>query len=385
MTGRCPNLGLVGNRKRVFAVSTHRHRCYAQEQPERIGREHQAKVCLAAAYHRCPRLSGKTASKRATTGGQALPDSGTAFSLASLARLESTSSTGREQRFRPGVLYAGLQAELGRKKEKSSRSWSVTEFAVMGLGLAILLAFSFIGYAIVYRLKVGPGMAAPSLVVEAGAVATATVSPTLEPTFTPVPSPTPLVAALATESPPPTPEPAQPTPVPNSRPAAESPPTRLVIPKIVVDIPVFPVGIKTVMEGGDSKVLWADVPNAGGFHQTSAYPGHPGNTVINGHRDIQGSVFRHLDRVEIGDEILVYVNEQVYEYTVTEKVVVPETFASPEQRVDNLRLIGNMPEERLTLITCTPVGLATHRLLVIAKPPDQLAPQMPEAGQSIQP
>jgi sortase A len=158
-----------------------------------------------------------------------------------------------------------------------------------------------------------------------------------------------------------------------------------VIPKIVVDIPVFPVGIKTVMEGGDSKVLWADVPNAGGFHQTSAYPGHPGNTVINGHRDIQGSVFRHLDRVEIGDEILVYVNEQVYEYTVTEKVVVPETFASPEQRVDNLRLIGNMPEERLTLITCTPVGLATHRLLVIAKPPDQLAPQMPEAGQSIQP
>jgi sortase A len=283
------------------------------------------------------------------------------------------------------VLYAGLQAELGRKKEKSSRSWSVTEFAVMGLGLAILLAFSFIGYAIVYRLKVGPGMAAPSLVVEAGAVATATVSPTLEPTFTPVPSPTPLVAALATESPSPTPEPAQPTPVPNSRPAAESPPTRLVIPKIVVDIPVFPVGIKTVMEGGDSKVLWADVPNAGGFHQTSAYPGHPGNTVINGHRDIQGSVFRHLDRVEIGDEILVYVNEQVYEYTVTEKVVVPETFASPEQRVDNLRLIGNMPEERLTLITCTPVGLATHRLLVIAKPPDQLAPQMPEAGQSIQP
>jgi sortase A len=132
-------------------------------------------------------------------------------------------------------------------------------------------------------------------------------------------------------------------------------------------------------------VIWADVPNAGGFHQTSAYPGHPGNTVINGHRDIQGSVFRRLDKVKAGDEILIYVGEVVYPYQVSETLVVPETFASPAQRADNLKLIGNMPEERLTLITCTPVGLATHRLLVIARPPDQVAPQMPEAGQSTQP
>jgi sortase (surface protein transpeptidase) len=44
-----------------------------------------------------------------------------------------------------------------------------------------------------------------------------------------------------------------------------------------------------------------------------------------------------------------------------------------------------MPDERLTLITCTPVGLATHRLLVIARPPGQIAPQMPEAGQGSEP
>jgi sortase (surface protein transpeptidase) len=64
---------------------------------------------------------------------------------------------------------------------------------------------------------------------------------------------------------------------------------------------------------------------------------------------------------------------------------VPETFASAEQRAENLTYIGYMPEERVTLVTCTPIGLATHRLLVIAKPPDQVVPQMPEAGSDTAP
>ena len=107
--------------------------------------------------------------------------------------------------------------------------------------------------------------------------------------------------------------------------------------------------------------------------------------MINGHRDIQGAVFRHLDRVRVGDEITLYVGTTAYPYRVTETVVVPETFASAEQRAANLRLISYMPEERLTLVTCTPVGLATHRLLVIAKPPAPFAPEMPEAGHESQP
>jgi sortase A len=151
-----------------------------------------------------------------------------------------------------------------------------------------------------------------------------------------------------------------------------------VIPRIELDVPVVSVGVKTVRVGGKSKLVWADAPNAGAFHETSAYPGEPGNTVLNGHRDILGSVFRHLDRLEIGDEIILYVDTVAYPYMVTETMVVPETFASAEQRAENQRLIGYLPEERLTLVTCTPVGLATHRLLVIAKPPTEL--QMPEAG-----
>jgi sortase A len=262
---------------------------------------------------------------------------------------------------------------------------SLTELLVMGLGVAILLAACFIGYIVVYRLRVGPGMAAATQVAGVSELITVEVLPTLAPTFTPTPSPAAPVSTAIDQPPTPIPEPTLPLPTPVVRPRAASPPTRLVIPRIDLDIPVLTVGVKTIREGSESRLVWADVPNAGGFHETSAYPGNPGNTVINGHRDIQGAVFRHLDRVQVGDEITLYVGTTAYPYRVTETLVVPETFASTEQRAANLRLIGYMPEERLTLVTCTPVGLATHRLLVIAKPPESFAPEMPEAGHDSQP
>jgi sortase A len=266
---------------------------------------------------------------------------------------------------------------------KARRRITLVEVTVVGLGLCILLAFLFIGYAIVYRLQLRSGVEVASTHAGTPVFAAPGRRPTLVPTFTPTPSPTAPPEAtpfLASDSPPALPEPTLPAPTPVVRPPATSPPTRLVIAKIGVDIPVLPVGVRTARVGGKERLLWADVPNAGGFHETSAYPGNPGNTVINGHRDILGSVFRHLDKVDVGDEIVLYVGDVAYPYRVTETLVVPETFASAAQRAENLKYIGYVPEERLTLVTCTPVGLATHRLLVIARPPEQVVPQMPEAG-----
>jgi len=261
------------------------------------------------------------------------------------------------------------------------------EFAVLGLTVAIVLALAFIGYAVVYRLRVGPGLASLPPAAQATDSAWEELPATLVPTYTPTPLPEPTLAAptLVAAPPTPTPEPTLAAPTPTARPIADSPPTRLVIAKIDLDIPVLPVGVKTVQENGRSRAVWADVPNAGGFHETSALPGQPGNTVINGHRDILGSVFRHLDRVQVGDQIMLYVGDVAFPYRVTETLVVPETFASAKQRSENLRLIGTMPEERLTLVTCTPVGLATHRLLVVAKPPELAGPDMPEAGSDSSP
>ncbi len=373
MPARCPYLGLVGNQRQSSVVASSRHRCYLGSQPERIASAHQSETCLSTAYRRCPRIVA-----RATAGEP--------VAVASLPRAHRSSEDSSPEHVHPPEPPAWQVAlqEAGSAK-KPRRTMSPTELLVMGLGVAILLAACFIGYIVVYRLRVGPGMAAATQVAGASEPITVELLPTLAPTFTPTPSPTVPVSTAIDQPPTPIPEPTLPLPTPSSRPPAASPPTRLVIPRIDLDIPVLPVGVKTIREGSESRVVWADVPNAGGFHETSAYPGNPGNTVINGHRDIQGAVFRHLDRVQVGDEITLYVGTTAYPYRVSETLVVPETFASAEQRAANLRLIGYMPEERLTLVTCTPVGLATHRLLVIARPPESFSPEMPEAGHESQP
>ncbi len=156
--------------------------------------------------------------------------------------------------------------------------------------------------------------------------------------------------------------------LPSSRPKASSHPTRLVIPKIKLDTQVVLVGPEAITVRGVETFVWGTPDDAAGFHQTSAYPGQGGNTVINGHRDIKGSVFLRLDKMKVNDQIILYVGDIPYYYYVTETIVMPETFASAEQHEQSAQLIGPMPEERLTLVTCTPIGLATHRLLVIAKP-----------------
>jgi sortase A len=255
---------------------------------------------------------------------------------------------------------------------------------VAGLVASIAVAFLFVAYAFIYRSQIRAGVPAPVTVLSqvmaspTEALPGATPLPTAVALLpaTPTPRPATAVALALTPAHLPT---ASPSPAAPPRIPATSPPTRLVIDAIDLDIPVQPVGIKTVRQGGKERALWGDLPDAGAFHATSAYPGNPGNTVINGHRDIKGSVFRYLDRLEVGDDILLYVGQEVYPYKVAEILVVPETFASAAQRAENAQLIGYQPEERLTLLTCTPIGLATHRLLVIARPS---APEMPAAGDS---
>ena len=371
MAGRCPHLGLAGNRYQVIVVASPRHRCYLHSQPERIASAHQGGICLTSGYRRCPRLRAAAM--------ESLADSPVSRAEPG-ARADSAATA-------PGVRYTDLRKGRARKKT-AHRRWNLTELVVALLALSILLACSFVGYVIAYRAQIGPGMGAPSLLAQAPEATAAAALPTLVATFTATPSPAlpPPTSALSTPEPSPgpppdtsgaptsIPEPALPFPTPVTRLPADSPPTRLSIPKISLDIPVVPVGVKTINDVGGARVVWADVPNAGAFHQTSAYPGNPGNTVINGHRDILGSVFRNLNKVDVGDEIKLYVGDTEYLYYVTETLVVPEAFASTGQRQENLRLIGYLPEERLTLVTCTPVGLATHRLLVIARPPQDTTP-----------
>lgn len=137
-------------------------------------------------------------------------------------------------------------------------------------------------------------------------------------------------------------QPMAPVPIPTPGPQS---PTRIVIPAIGVDAPVVE---------GDS---WEQLKKGVGHHIGSANPGERGNMVLSGHNDVFGEVFRDLEKLDLNDEVIVYAGVQPYRYVVKAKRIVEPTEVS---------VMADTSTPTLTLITCYPYLVDTHRLVVIA-------------------
>jgi sortase A len=147
---------------------------------------------------------------------------------------------------------------------------------------------------------------------------------------------------------------------------------KLIIPKININVPViYDVGYDhdSQMAAMQKGVAHFAIPGA------DSKPGQVGNTVFSGHssNDLFDPgdykfIFAQLDKLQQGDTIYVNYNSIRYTYTVTKKEVVKPT------QVDKLTYATDKPV--LTLITCTPLGTSTNRLLVTA---EQVAPDPAKA------
>jgi len=146
-------------------------------------------------------------------------------------------------------------------------------------------------------------------------------------------------------------------------------PERLVIPAIGLDAPVVPAGSRVVwIEGRRYREWLAPDRRAVGWHPTSAPIGEPGNTVLSGHHNIAGAVFRRLAEVKIGDRIQVDTRDGRFLYVVVERHILLERGQPLAVRLANARWIQPFPDERLTLVTCWPLWDNSHRLIVVARP-----------------
>jgi sortase A len=141
----------------------------------------------------------------------------------------------------------------------------------------------------------------------------------------------------------------------------------LVISSVGIDTPVVPVAWILVKEGGQEYNIWQVADYAAGWHSTSAPPGQPGNTVLTGHHNIKGEVFRYLADIQEGAEVDLYEGNVVYRYTVEQKMIVKEKGEPLEVRQRNARWIGPTDDTRVTLVTCWPYTNNTHRVIVVAK------------------
>lgn len=119
------------------------------------------------------------------------------------------------------------------------------------------------------------------------------------------------------------------------------------IPKISVYLPIY--------EGTSTSVLQKGV----GHMRNTSYPigGKGSHAALSAHRGLPSAkLFTDLDKLEKGDFFYLYVLDETLAYEVDQiKVIEPEI-------KDELDIDSN--EDYVTLITCTPYGINSHRLLV---------------------
>lgn len=93
----------------------------------------------------------------------------------------------------------------------------------------------------------------------------------------------------------------------------------------------------------------------------SCEAGCPGNLVIFGHRMRRdGSIFNRLGEVATGDSVIITRNGASFTYIVDQTLII-----DPSELSYYISEEGEGDACRITLITCTPVGVGTQRLLVL--------------------
>ncbi len=119
------------------------------------------------------------------------------------------------------------------------------------------------------------------------------------------------------------------------------------IPSISVNLPIY--------HGTSEEVLQI----AAGHLAGSSLPvgGNSTHSIISGHRGLPSAkLFTDLDRLVVGDTFVISILNENFTYRVDQiKIVLPE---------DTSELMISKGKDYCTLVTCTPYGINTHRMLV---------------------
>ncbi len=137
----------------------------------------------------------------------------------------------------------------------------------------------------------------------------------------------------------------------------------LEIPRLGLRLPIYHGTGESALQQGIGHLAGTSLPIGGtGYH-----------TVLSGHRGLPSAhLFTDLDQMEIGDRFYLCILGRRLAYE-TDRITVVE----PDQVEELLPVEG---EDLATLVTCTPYGVNTHRLLVrgrrVEETPQEEAPQV---------
>ena len=121
---------------------------------------------------------------------------------------------------------------------------------------------------------------------------------------------------------------------------------RIQIPSINVDAPIVQ---------GDG---WEQLKKGVGQYIGSADPGRDGNVVLSAHNDVYGELFRYLDKLAPGDQVIISTRQRQYVYIVDRTVLVEPTA---------VEVMASTGSPTVTLISCYPYLVDNQRIVVFAR------------------
>jgi sortase A len=145
------------------------------------------------------------------------------------------------------------------------------------------------------------------------------------------------------------------TTVPATLPDPESPPAdpraaEALTQVGTIEIPKIGVS-KTMYEG----ITLTTLDHGPGHWPGTAMPGQIGNVVIAGHRVSHDKPFRNIDKLAVGDDVIMTTADGRFDYKVTGTEIV---------NPDALWIVDQTPDYTATLFACHPPGSTRQRIVV---------------------
>jgi sortase A len=128
--------------------------------------------------------------------------------------------------------------------------------------------------------------------------------------------------------------------------AAPDQAVRIQIPALNLDAPIVQ---------GDG---WEQLKKGVGQYVGSPDPGQDGNVVLSAHNDVYGELFRYLDRLVPGDQVIISTQQRQYTYIVDRTVLVEPTA---------VEVMASSGSPTVTLISCYPYLVDKQRIVVFAR------------------
>ncbi len=119
------------------------------------------------------------------------------------------------------------------------------------------------------------------------------------------------------------------------------------IPVIAISLPIYHGTSESVLQIAVGHLDWSSLPVGG----------ESTHCVLSGHRGLPSAkLFTNLDEMKLGDTFVIRVLDEVLTYEVDQILIIEPT--------DTSALVIEQGKDLCTLMTCTPYGINSHRLLV---------------------